>query len=191
MGAALWVLLQFGRAAHLTTYLQCLLSWQQQRAGRPEALRGVERGEVGQSWHWPGCRVSGPVLPQAFIFSSLGILFSRPSVFAVANSGGQATSLPTLGASDFNYLKIKTSRPSLEERVCERGISGAARSHGSDILPGEAGPCPSWFLTAAYLCRARGSFHSPGHCVEQGWARNGLFLLDSLSPHPPSQPWPY
>ncbi|KAL6456854.1 hypothetical protein MHYP_G00338170 [Metynnis hypsauchen] len=163
MGAALWVLLQFGRAAHLTTYLQCLLSWQQQRAGRPEALRGVERGEVGQSWHWPGCW----------------------------DSGGQATSLPTLGASDFNYLRIKTSRPSLEERVCERGISGAVRSHGSDILPGEAWPCPSWFLTAAYLCRARGSFHSPGHCVEQGWARNGLFLLDSLSPHPPSQPRPY
>lgn len=35
--------------------------------------------------------------------------------------------------------------------------------------------------TVGYLCRAHGSFHSKGHCVEKGWARNDWFLLGSIS----------
>lgn len=52
-----------------------------------------------------------------------------------ADRGGLACSgtaeVRPSGASDFNYLRMKTCRPGQEERVCERrGISG-----GRDILP--------------------------------------------------------
>ncbi|TRY84320.1 hypothetical protein DNTS_025428 [Danionella cerebrum] len=63
------------------------------------------------------------------------------------------------------------------------GDLGTVESWSSDILPGEARPCPSWFLTAGYLCRAYGSFHSKTLCVEKGRARNGWFLLESLTHH--------
>lgn len=91
-------------------------------------------------------------------------------------------SSPALRASDSNYLRSKTSRPAGGGRMCERRISGPRSPAAATSCPGRpGGPCPSWFLTVGYLCRAHGSFHSKGHCVEKGWARNDWFLLGSIS----------